>query len=269
MTRTVWIGIALATLLALAGCAPAGESTAEGMPPQPKGIIDLGALVTEDLPERVSGKRWLTELGFTRPNAFDVLSWQIENVSGSNAYYTLFNHGGPHVDAPNHFGFIGGLDSYPVESLAGPLKVFDFSHLPTGRTITAEMFEGKDIRPGDIVMIYTAYKPPEGDDEYPQNITPTRGAADYLAQVPIRAIATDSWSVGNWADIQQRLAEGATERAEIFPVHDAFLGRGIPIYESLFNVDKLLGKKNMYFVGVPLNIKDGDGMIVRPVVFVY
>jgi kynurenine formamidase len=25
----------------------------------------------------------------------------------------------------------------------------------------------------------------------------------------------------------------------------------------------------MYFVGVPLNIKDGDGMIVRPVVFVY
>jgi len=25
----------------------------------------------------------------------------------------------------------------------------------------------------------------------------------------------------------------------------------------------------MFFVGVPLNIKDGDGMIVRPVVFVY
>jgi kynurenine formamidase len=25
----------------------------------------------------------------------------------------------------------------------------------------------------------------------------------------------------------------------------------------------------MYFVGVPLNIKDGDGMMVRPVVLVY
>ena len=51
-------------------------------------------------------------------------------------------------------------------------------------------------------------------------------------------------------------------------IHHAFLSRGIPLYESLFNVDKLLGKTNMFFVGVPLNIKDGDGMMVRPVVFV-
>jgi kynurenine formamidase len=25
-------------------------------------------------------------------------------LSGSNSCYTLFNHGGPHVDAPNHVG---------------------------------------------------------------------------------------------------------------------------------------------------------------------
>jgi hypothetical protein len=29
------------------------------------------------------------------------------------------------------------------------------------------------------------------------------------------------------------------------------------------------GKENMLFVGAPLNIKNGDGMIVRPVVLVY
>ena len=268
MKRIAVVVVALFAL-ALVGCSPAGESTAEGMPPQPKEVIDLGALVTEDLPERVWGKRLLSELGFTRPNAFDVLSWQIESVSGSNGYYTLFNHGGPHVDAPNHVGFEDGIDGYSVNQFTGPLKVFDFSTLPTGRTITAEMFEGKDIRPGDIVMIYTSYKPPEANDEYPENITLTHGAADYLTQIPVRAFGTDSFSVGNWADIQKRLAEGATERSDILPVHDAFLGRNIPVYEQLFNVDKLLSKKNMYFVGVPLNIKDGDGMIVRPVVFVY
>jgi len=32
---------------------------------------------------------------------------------------------------------------------------------------------------------------------------------------------------------------------------------------------RLLGRETMFFVGVPLNIKNGDGMIVRPVVFVY
>ncbi len=48
-----------------------------------------------------------------------------------------------------------------------------------------------------------------------------------------------------------------------------FLSRGIPAYEEFFNVDTLLGKENMLFVGVPLNIENGDGMIVRPVVLVY
>ena len=53
------------------------------------------------------------------------------------------------------------------------------------------------------------------------------------------------------------------------PVHHSFLSRGIPAYEQLFSVEKLLGKEDLYFVGPPLNIKDGDGMIVRPVVLVY
>ena len=43
----------------------------------------------------------------------------------------------------------------------------------------------------------------------------------------------------------------------------------IPVYEQLVNLDKLLREKTMQFVGAPLNIKDGDGMIVRPIVLVY
>ena len=54
------------------------------------------------------------------------------SVSVSNAYYTLFNHGGPHVDAPNHVGVGSGLDSYPVESFAGPVKVFDVRQFSKG-----------------------------------------------------------------------------------------------------------------------------------------
>jgi kynurenine formamidase len=40
------------------------------------------------------------------------------------------------------------------------------------------------------------------------------------------------------------------------------------VYEQLFNLDRLIGRENLYFVGVPLNIKDGDGMMVRPVALV-
>ena len=95
----------------------------------------------------------------------------------------------------------------------------------------------------------------------------TREAAEYLANIPIRAIGTDAWSLYNFEDT--RPIEADTVLGRVAPIHEAFLSRGIPIYEQLFNVDKLLGKEKLFFVGVPLNIRDGDGMIVRPVVFVY
>jgi len=58
-------------------------------------------------------------------------------------------------------------------------------------------------------------------------------------------------------------------RASALVSHQTLLSRGIPVYEQLQHVDRLLGRKRLYFVGAPLDIKDGDGMMVRPVVFVY
>ena len=85
--------------------------------------------------------------------------------------------------------------------------------------------------------------------------------------MPVRAFGTDAFSVASLQDTTPVDAE--TETARAVPIHHSFLSRGIPLYEQLFNVDQLLDKGNMYFVGVPLNIRNGDGMIVRPVVFVY
>jgi len=240
---------------------------------EPQEVIDLGALVTEDLPERVWGKAFLAALGFTRPNTFDVINWEFEaeggRVSGSNAYYTLFNHGGPHVDAPNHMSLGGGLDTYPVEAFAGPLKVFDVRQFPKGRSVPPEVFSGS-VRAGDVVLIATGYSPPETDDAFPETIALTPEAAEYLATIPVRAFGTDAFAVASLQDTTSVEAESEVARA--FPIHHAFLSRGIPVYEQLFNVDRLLEKAptaSMYFVGVPLNIRDGDGMIVRPVVLVY
>lgn len=237
---------------------------------EPREVIDLGALVTEDLPERVWGKAFLASLGFERPNSFEVINWEFQmeggSVSGSNSYYTLFNHGGPHVDAPNHVSVGGGLDSYAIEAFSGPLKVFDVRRFPKGRSIPAEVFNDS-VRPGDVVLIFTGYTPPQTDDAFPETITLTRAAAEYLATMPVRAFGTDAFSVASLQDTTPVDAE--TETARAVPIHHSFLSRGIPLYEQLFNVDQLLDKGNMYFVGVPLNIRNGDGMIVRPVVFVY
>lgn len=240
---------------------------------EPREVIDLGALVTEDLPERVWGKAFLEANGFTRANSFDVIDWEFEigggRVAGSNAYYTLFNHGGPHVDAPNHVSVGGGVDSYPVESFSGPLVVFDVREFPLGRSVPDDVFRGA-VRPGDVVLIYTGYAPPATDEAIPESVTLAPAAAEYLAGVPVRAFGTDGFSVATVQE-SEPLTEGS-EVARAVPIHHAFLSRGIPVYEQLFNVDLLLERQeaaSLFFVGVPLNIRGGDGMIVRPVVFVY
>ena len=179
-------------LLALAACSRNDQEDLVRPVFEPYEVIDLGALVTEDLPERVWGKGYLAARGYTRPNTFDVITWDRQGIfTGSNAYYTLFNHGGPHVDAPTHMGFEGGLNSYPIEAFVGPLKVIDVTGFEKGFTVTRETFEGVDIRPDHIVIIYTRYTPPETDEAFPETIALTREAAEYLAEIPVRAFGTD------------------------------------------------------------------------------
>ena len=256
----------------ICACGGSSEPGREIAVPEPREIIDLGALVTEDLPERVWGKAIMSELGYDDNNSFDVIHWDREfddgTVSGSNAYYTLFNHGGPHVDAPNHMGLgSSGVDAYPVAAFAGRLKVIDVSGFPLGRSVPVETIRAHDVQPGDIVLIFTNYQPPRTDIELPHRIALTQEAAEYLATLPVRAFGTDAFNVES--NDNPTPVDSDQEVQRVAPIHYAFLSRGIPIFEQLFNVDQLLDKQNMYFVGPPLNVKDGDGMIVRPVVLVY
>jgi kynurenine formamidase len=225
----------------------------------PSEIVDLGALVTEDLPQKSWGKGLLRQLGFKKQNSFEVIRWTFPGtegkISGSNAYYTLFNHGGPHVDAPSHVGAGSGLNSYPVETFAGPLKVFDVREYPRGRSVPRDVFQDK-VEAGDIVAIVTGYAAPRANEGLPEVTTLEYEAAEYLANLAVRAYGTDAFGVDDIADTRMPW------------IHHSFLSRSIPVYEQLCNLDKLLGREKMLFVGVPLNIKDGDGMMVRPVVLI-
>jgi kynurenine formamidase len=228
-------------------------------------IVDLGGIVTEDLPEKVWGQATMKAFGFNKSNNFEIVEWKTPAVSGSNAYYTIFNHGGPHVDAPKHIKVGGGLDSYPVEVFAGPLKVFDVSSFPKGHTIPVSVFKGK-VSPGDIVLIFSNYVPPQSENESLQIISLSWEASEYLATLPVRAFGTDALSADSFGDTVK--VDSENEVAKAVPVHHSFLSRSIPIYEALYQINKLLNYENMYFIGVPLNIKNGDGMLVRPIAMV-
>ena len=229
----------------------------------------MGALVSEDLPEQVWGGL-MEQYGFSESNSFRVVNQEFEFPDGflrvTNSYLTIFNHGGPHVDVPSHTGFEATVDSYSVDDFIGPLKVIDASSLPYGRTVSLTMVKDRNIQPGDIVIIYTNYILPE-PGELPARVALTQEAAQYLTSLPIKAFGTDSFNVDSDDNPTAVASETALQR--IAPIHYEFLSRGIPVFEQLFNVNRLLNKQEMFFIGQPLNIENGDGMIVRPVVFVY
>ena len=256
----------LSIALCMVGCSN-GIDKLNRPNPLPSEIIDLGVEITTDTPRQFWGNRFLQDMGFDSVNSFNVIRWEYGPVSGSNAYYTLFNHGGPHVDAPNHMGVGPGLDAYAVESFVGPVKAFDVSHLESGRTVTVDMLRSLPIAAGDIAIMYTGYAAPTSDSDLPETIALSYEAAEYLAELPIRAFGTDAFSVASITDQGPVAADDPVARA--VPAHYALLSRGIPAYEQLVNVEKLLDKENMLFVGAPLNIKDGDGMLVRPVVLIF
>jgi kynurenine formamidase len=256
-----------AGLILITGCQPEHNSDEF----HPKMIIDLGALVTEDLAFRVWGADLLAQNGLDRPNVFERVTNELDigegrSITVVNSFYTLANHGGPHVDAPVHFDLGPGLEGYDVSAFAGPLKVFDVSAHPNGRTVPKDVFVNAEINPGDVVLIYTGRQPDGSRESSIQAITLTLDAAQYLAEIPVRAFGTDALSV---FDADAGPVESTDPHVRAAPIHHAFLSRGIPIYEQLFNVTQTLDHDRMYFVGAPLNIKGGDGMIVRPVVFVY
>jgi kynurenine formamidase len=257
--------IVFVTLLMLAACDDPRDSGV--FPLEEMEMVDLGALVTEDLPVRVWGKQ-LADFGFNRPNQFEDIA-AFEPTYVVDSYYTLFNHGGPHVDAPNHTGSPEnkGIDAFPLAAFVGDARVLDASHLPQGSAVPVELVKSAGFKPGEIAILYTGYIPPEPDG-YPVYSVLEPAAARYLANVPVRAFATDALSVDSIRYYERRAAEGSTEYKELLPIHHAFLMSDILVFEQLENVGKLTNYENMFFVGVPLNIAKGNGMIVRPVVFV-
>jgi kynurenine formamidase len=257
---------------AFLGCSQSEQPVTSDVP-EPRRIVDLGTSLTENIAEEIWGTRYVNERGFNRPNEFEVTRTELYDgaLVLQNGFYTVFNHGGPHVDAPNHIGLMGGIDSYPVEAFSGPLKVFDVSHFPPGRTITIDYFDPARIKPGDVVLIYTGYEPPRSEKELPASVTLQWDTAEWLANIPIRAYGTDARSVASLSQsgMDDPSAAEQPESVRGAPVHHAFLQRGIPIYEQLFNLSSLLDEERMFFTGTPVSIEDGDGMIVRPVVLVY
>lgn len=172
----------------------------------------------------------------------------------------LCDHGPTHVDALSHLDprpEAPTIDRMPLETFFGPGTCLDVSHKPAHSYIGAEDLEaaaaGADLRPGDVLLLYTGtydrhYGKPEYTSQYPGL---DEGGSRWLLDRGVKVFGVDSPSPDN-------------PISRTYPVHMMCREHGITHYENLCNLDRLVGRRFTFF-GFPLRIRGGTGSPVRAV----
>jgi kynurenine formamidase len=234
----------------------------------PERIVDLSPVITPSLPVDLWGPVLLDGYGFDHTTEFRHLVNE-EPMYYKLSFITLFDHAGPHSDAPAHL-IKGGKEIHeiPLDGFLGPARVFDFRQRADNEPILPEDFEDAGILPGDIVIAITGYEPPRSPDEIPSYSYLSGEAARYLASIPVRAFAMDAPSAASFLNIGALMEENPTlEHAA--PEHHAFLTQEIPLIEGLENLEALVGEEHVVFVGFPLKIQGATGGLMRAAALLY
>lgn len=159
---------------------------------------------------------------------------------------TLGSHTGTHVDAQWHFLQEGNtIDRESLYKFIGEASIIDISGK---KSITAEDFSGYDIRPDDIVLIYTGTSDRLTDFTYLEV-----SAAEWMIENKLKCIGIDTASVEKYGKKDA-------------PVHKLLLAKNIGIIENLANLKQFAGSR-MFFACLPLPLKGIDGSPARAVLF--
>ena len=237
---------------------------------EPKAVVDLSPTIGEDAPGKLVGQKFLQDFGLPVTTVFH------HSTADTPFYYEdskleIFNHVGPHHDAPSHV--IKGAkttDEFSMDQFIGKAKILDFSGKKKDEALTRADFEGKGIQAGDIVLAYVAYDPPKDSLSYPSYPYLSGEAAEYLADLPVKLFATDMPSLASLTNFMNKVVNRSYKDSyELMPEHLAFARKNVPSIEGLVNLDKIIQEKNLVFIGFPLKIKKGNAGPIRAVALVY
>ncbi|QQK81024.1 cyclase family protein [Salicibibacter cibi] len=176
-------------------------------------------------------------------------------------YNLLINEHGPtHTDAIYEFDPNGKkLDEMPLEYFYGPAICLDVSHVSPDDYITAGDLEralqrsGQVLEKRDIVLLYTGhYERAYGTDEWLTRYTGLNiEAGRWLGEKGVVNIGVDAPAPDNPKDSK-------------FSGHLMCREYEMSNTENLCNLDKIVGKRFLYF-GLPLKIRGGTGSPIRAV----
>jgi len=186
-----------------------------------------------------------------------------EGYSYTTRGIMMSDHGPTHVDAICHIDPAADapcIDKMPLETFFGPALCLDLSEPPEGSLFSpddiksAEKRVGQKIKPGDIVLFYTGHY----DRHYPNHeyLEGYSGFSYDAAKYLIEEKKIKNWGVDNPSPDRPPTTN--------YPVHQHYRKTHVPHMENLCNLDKLIGKRFMFY-GFPLKIRDGSGSPIRAV----
>jgi len=207
-------------------------------------VIDLTALVTERMPVFPGDPQYRRE-------------WHtfFESYPVCCSLLTLGPHTGTHVDAPLHFIKDGqSIDQLPIGRFYGQAVCIDCRREPMS-DICVDDLNGASLQQGDIVLFLTGWQDRSGTEAFfePQWPGISEEAAAILVEKGVKAVGVDMPSV----DSMSGLGQGA-------PAHMTLLGAGMPLFESLVNLDKIVGH-SFTFHALPLNLHGCEASPVRAI----
>ena len=192
--------------------------------------------------------------------------------------YMASEHGGTHIDAPNHFAYERKtVDEIPLNQLTGESVVIDVSEkalknpdylVSTEDFLSWENKHGR-IKDGSIVLINTGYAQFWPDREKYMG-TDERGA-DAVAKLHFPGLGPEAaeWLVNN-RDINAIGLDTPSidyGQSQYFKSHQILFEQNVPAFENVANIDKL-PPKGAYIIALPMKIKDGSGAPLRIVAII-
>jgi kynurenine formamidase len=167
---------------------------------------------------------------------------------GFNCHTLLSNmHAGTHIDCPMHMVSDGRyISELELDRFIGNAVLLD---VRGERLIDIKDEYYKDIKEGDIVLLYTGWESKYGTTEYYQNHPIVSDKfAEFLVQKKIKILGVDMPS-----------PDGNS-----FSIHKILLGNNICILENLTNLNKLLYVEDLQVFAQPLKIR-AEASLVRAV----
>ncbi len=180
--------------------------------------------------------------------------------------YVLGCHIGSHMDTPMHWvrkadytGKYYALDEVPLEALYGETVCFDIPKGPGAQGIHAEDFEkackdqNLEVKEGDIVLVHTGWgryfhdEPKNNYYIYQQCPGLDLDGAEWLVRKKIKGYGQDTMGT-QCKDHSFYLTESEKKSGEAYishiePVHHKMLENDILLFEHLYNLDKIKGRR--------------------------